>query len=437
MYWVSIFLSQRYFRGSHGKLFSTHAKFCIWGVFLSSGLLITVLSIFDGFQIKLKDSIFNFNPHITISNPLGSQQIPDWKSNINMIRTKFAEDVDSVEGMIETPGLLQFNANTDYVFIRGDHFPKTAKGYDILSKLKINILPKTLKYMPHKGSCLIGKELGINHHIYKDDYISLVVPSTRFSLNKGFLPIKKRCKVVGFFTTGHYQYDSRVIILPLDSLQSLLRIGDNVDSIAIRLKSLDKLAFMETSLSEVLPFSLQVRTIKDEQKNFFMALRLEKTVMSIILFLFVIIAMAGIVIATLGLIRSKQKDIGILRAMGMSAQDIIFLFTLHGFLLGIVGSFTGITFGIYLANNIQSIIHGIENTINNVGYLYSGLFNTPWYPLELLAQDTYYFKELPIYFDIPMFHLVFLLTICLSALAALLPALQISKLKTVDILRKE
>ncbi len=434
---TSIFLAYKILRGNDRGLLNINARLSLVGVFFSASLLVMVLSIFNGFQKTIKDSIFNFESHLTIFNPFGNTQIKQWKKYTKDIQTHLRKDIKSVSGMIQSPALIRVHNQIDYIFLRSHVLQREKTGWRISDELLKIVIPHTLHYMPHRHSCLIGKEMATAFNLQIGDSIELIVPNGNLQFRQGVTPSIGKYKIAGFFKTGHYHYDSKTVILPLEEMQSLFKIHDNVQQIGIKLHHLSQIEYVQNELIKLLPFSLNMRTIKDEQKNFFAALKMEKTIMSIILFLFILTAMAGIIIATLNTIRSQRKEIGVLKALGMQNQEILFIFTWFGFIIGNIGAFTGILFGVYLAQNVNSFLLFIENCINTVGYWYSDIVpGAFWYEVDLLAKDTYYFDKIPIFFDIPMLHILYVVTVFMAVLSSSIPAFYASKIRPIEIIKE-
>ena len=431
----NFYIIYKYIKGREQHLFNITAKISFWGVFLATCLLIIIMSIFNGFQNQIKKSIFDFDPHILISNPLGDAKIINWKKHVNVLSQLYEKEIESIGGMIQTPAIIKFFREVDHVFIRGESLQEDTNGWLFPKNFPKTIEPKNLTHIPKGNYCLIGKEMSINLNINIGDTISLVVPKGKFSLELGVIPNSKDYKVIGFFKTGHYHYDSKFVFISLESAQSLFSIDNAVQSIFIRLNNIDTLKEFSYKILNNLPFNSNILTIEDEQRNFFSALKLEKTIMFIILSLFIIVAMIGIIASIFNMIRYRKNEIGILKAIGVSRTDILFIFTFIGFIMGVVGTILGILLGITITIHLQTIVLFIEVMINYIGSLIAHYQKEMWYPVELLSKNTYYFDSLPIYFDLTAIYIVSICSMILSGIASFIPAFYASKLETIDIIR--
>ena len=302
--------------------------------------MVIVLSVMDGMQRQIKQSILRFEPHLSVSNPLGNGKITQWRKWIQEIKKRHFRDIHSIGGMIHSPAIVRIGNQVDYIFLRGEAFERDPKKrWKIPNYFLPLSQPKESQTIPFGNHCLIGKEMAFNLDLHVGDRIEVVVPRGQFSLKAGVRPNIRTFRIAGLFQTGHYEYDSKMVILSLKTAQSLFRVGDQVQGIGIKLKDMEKMPLVRQDLYRILPFAYQVLTIEDKQKSFFTALAVEKAVLTIIISLVILASIIGIFVSTYQVIRSKRKDIGILKAIGMSETQILNVFTFNGFLLGALGTF--------------------------------------------------------------------------------------------------
>ena len=416
---------------------SINSRLSFIGVFTATSLMVIVLSVMNGLQRQIKQSILKFEPHLSISNPLGDGKILQWRKRIQDIKNLLPSNIHSIGGMIQSPAIIRINNQIDYTFLRGEEFNLNENSkWELPDYFPPLTLPKGGKTLPLGNYCLIGKEMAFNMDVYLGDLIEIIVPRGQFSLKAGVRPNIKTFRIAGLFQTGHYEYDSKMVILSLRTAQSLFKIGDQVQEINIKLKDIDQAGQIRKDIYKILPFSYQVFTVEDKQKSFFTALAIEKAVLTIIISLIILASVIGIFVSTYQVIRSKRKDIGILKAIGVSEIQILNVFAFSGFFLGVLGTFLGILFGIFVTMNLQNIITGIEYLINKIGGLiYFFITNESWYDVHLMPKNIYYFENIPFYFDIPTLHAVAIISLMLSGIAAYIPAKYASRLEPVDIIR--
>jgi lipoprotein-releasing system permease protein len=416
-----------------------NAWLSFFGVFIGTSLLVVVLSVFNGFQQQIKTSIFKFDPHITVESGKSPGKVENWRHWIDKINARLGDSVDSVSGMIQSPALIRKNEQLDHVLIRGMEFPDDAvlkDKYAFPKEFPKIVEPANLKNIPKGDYCLVGRELGGMLDIHVGDYIQLIVPKGQFTARIGVEPGMTSFVVTGFFASGNYQYDSKVVLLSLPSAQSLYGAGDSVQQIAIKLKDFDSIKKVMLNLYEDLPYNFSIRSIEDDHRNLFAALKWEKIIMTVIVFLFIIAALVGVIVSTANVIRSRKKDIGILKSIGVSDQEILIVFTLIGFISGLIGTILGVSFGIFISMKLEVIIAGLEFIFNGVGRFYCEHLGTCfWSRIELMPRDVYYFDHMPVSIDARFLHPLSILSIFLSGMAALIPAWAAGKLQPIDIIR--
>ncbi|MDH5720819.1 MAG: ABC transporter permease [Spirochaetia bacterium] len=436
---LPFFIAFRYIKGRGGKLLSVNTRLSFIGVFTGTSLLVVVISVFGGFQEQFKKSLFEFDPHLIIKNETGDRKIKNWRPLVEKTKSALKEKASSVEGMIQSPAIVRKQSIIDYVFIRAQQFKDLGDNrLGIPENFPEIVQPKKLESLPNEDVCVVGKEMAFLLDLKIGDTIELVVPRGQFTLKTGVPPNMRPYTIVGFFKTGYYDHDSRLVIIPLESAQRLFGISDAVQQIIVRLHDMNDLYFARSQISKIYRFLYSIRTIEDEHRNFFAALNIEKTVQVTIVFMFIIAAMVGIVVATYNVVRSKKRDIGILKSLGISRNAILMIFTLNGFLTGIFATIMGIMFGIFLSDNLEAILLFFESLINKIGLYYVTDIATGdayWENIRLIPKNVYYFDHLPIHYDIDFLQAAGFVSILLSGIAAFIPAWSASRMRPIDIIR--
>lgn len=432
-------ISYRYSRGKSRFFLSMNAFLAFVGVFVGTSLLVVVMSIFGGFQMQLKKSIFQFDPHVmlTVDRITGGEKINGWQKWKDRLTADLSGDVESVEGSIQSPAIFRRRKFLDHVFVRGIDLPVNAatKMYDLPAYFPEIVEPALSRSIPQGDYAIIGREMALNLGLSIGDTIELIVPRGQFSLQTGVTPSIKTFRVGALFKTGHYNYDTKVVVLALQTAQQLYGLPDAVQQLVLRVKDTDQLGKIRRKIARAWPYT--IRTIEDEQRNFFAALRLEKTIMVVIVFLFIIAAMVGIVIATFNIVRAHRRDIGIMKSLGFSRRHILIVFAVTGMSMGVLGSISGIFAGVGLANNLENILRGIEHVINPIGKFYAEyISHSIWTDVRLIPRDVYYFDHLPIDIDWALLRLLGYVSVVLSILASVIPARKAARLEPIDIIRK-
>jgi lipoprotein-releasing system permease protein len=445
-------ITLRYIRGSRAfGLLSLKSRLSFIVMAVGVSLLIVVLSIFNGFQRQVKESLWNGGPHITIENNYGTGEITNYEKVISSIleNEKIKEKIISIQGNITSHGLLQNNNSFVPIMIRG--IP-VANPVD-LTENNVPNFPKLEYYnrdilnnIDKVNTVVIGKEMFNLYGFHLGRGITIAGPSGSFNVSRGVELNVNKFEIVGLFKTGYYNYDSKFIYMSLPIAQKFFKLNNSVNQLTIKVKSLDDLEEIKEMLLDTIrdvDFSRKieskgnyfiVKTIAEEQANFLAALRMEKTIISNIVFLFIILAALGMVATVYSLVRSKRKSIGILKALGLPSSSILLIFTLNSMIIGLFSSIMGGIFGIYYATNLESIINGISETINFFGPIF---YKSSWRNIELVPKDIYYFDHLPVDIDISFIYMVTTASTILSGLAGYFPARWAANLDPVETIKND
>ena len=237
----------------------------------------------------------------------------------------------------------------------------------------------------------------------------------------GLIPRIKLFKVVGFFESGMFEYDSNLAFISIYSAQKFFSMKGKVSGIEIRVEDIEQADQVAAEIQQSLGFPYYARDWMQMNKNLFSALRLEKIVMFIILILIILVAAFNIVSTLFMVVMEKNKEIAIMKSMGASQASIMKIFSYQGLIIGIVGTAVGCVGGFTVVPNLNEIVGFIED-----------LFGITAFP-----SDVYYLDKIPSdiqYFD-SFLIVVFSIVICF--LASLYPAWRASRLDPVEGLRYE
>ncbi len=428
----------RYIRGSRVfGLLSLKSRLSFIVMCVGVSLLIVVLSIFNGFQKQVKESLSSGGPHITIEANSGSGEIKNYDKMVEVFFKDIIlkEKLVSMQGNITSHGLLQHNNNFVPILIRA----VPVKNIDDLISNSIPNFPRLehfdreeIRNITTNNSVVIGKEMASVYNYDLGSSQTLAVPSGSFNVSRGVELNINQFNVTGFFKTGYYQFDSKYIFMSLPTAQKFFKMKDAVNQITVKVTSLDDLQMIKKRLIEVIysdemnevsnsKLRFTVKTVAEEQQNFLGALRMEKTIISTIVFLFIILAALGMVATVYSLVRSKRKSIGTLKALGLSSSSILLIFTLNSMIIGVLSSLIGGIVGIYYAINLESIIGVIEKITNKV----------------LIPKDIYYFDKLPVEIDVSFIFMVTTAATILSGLAGYFPARWAANLDPVETMKND
>ena len=418
-----LFISLRHLRAKRSQKFiSLNTWISVGGVALGVMALIVVIAVMSGFGKDLRDKILGTNSHIVVTN-ITRTGMEDYEAIIEKVIK--AESVKAAAPFILNQVMLTYGGNAIGVVVRGVD-PDREAG---VSDLEKNLVQGSLEMLggsekssrkPRRDGIILGKELARRLGLQRDDAVSMVAPASRVT-PMGLIPKIKLFKVVGFFESGMFEYDSNLAFISIYSAQKFFAMKGKVSGIEIRVEDIEQADQVAAEIQHSLGFPYYTRDWMQMNKNLFSALRLEKIVMFIILILIILVAAFNIVSTLFMVVMEKNKEIAIMKSMGASQSSIMKIFSYQGVIIGITGTVIGCVGGFTVVPNLNEIVGFIET-----------LFGITAFP-----SDVYYLDRLPSeiqYFD-SFLIVVFSIVICF--LASLYPAWRASRLDPVEGLRYE
>lgn len=395
------FVAKRYLMSQSKGVFSLITTLIgVLGVAVGVAALITTLAVMTGFQNDIKKHVIGAQAHIMV---LG--KMPEGRYQ------KIQEQIETIPQVVATAptiygqAILSYAQSSQGVLLRGLDAEQEAKTNTLISSLVEG------SFKVAEGSNLpalvLGTELADNMGLDIDDEVVLVSPQGL----AGGLPKMKRFKVTGLLKTGYYDFDNTIVYADLQNASDFLGLKGAVTGVNIKVKNLDKADEVSAQISNTIGYQYTVKTYAQMNQTLYAALKLEKTVMFIVLFLIIIVAALNITSNLILFGTEKLRDIGILRTLGASPAKIRHIFLLEGLFIATAG----VVLGLILAFVLCFII---ENT--NI--------------VELPA-DIYYLTKVPVSlqpFDILS---VVLGSYLVCFISALYPAYKASKINPVDAVR--
>ena len=456
------------------KFISIITLLSIIGIMVGVMALIIVLSVMTGFEDDLRGKILGTNAHIVVlkfsgginhynkmeqflrhtiktdinkqetekidnnSGVVASPAVPSGKQNLvqkswSKTRSLFsgltqeiayddklslAHQIVGVTPFIYSQAMLSSHDNVTGVVLRGVD-PTTVTQVTDLSKTMlqggISQLAGTYKDPESNariGGIIIGKELARSLGVVYGDTVNIISPLGVMT-PLGMIPRMKKFKVVGIFSTGMYEYDSGLAYLSLSNAQQFLNMGSDVTGLEIKIKDIFKARQVAHLIQNELGFPYYARSWEATNRNLFTALKLEKTVMFIILILIIMVGALGIVSSLIMVVVEKTKDIAILKALGATDRSIMKIFVYQGLFIGVIGTGLGLLFGYILCLLLKQ------------------------YHFISLPKDVYYIDTLPVTMRPEIFIIVAIAAIIVSFLATIYPSYKASKLPPAETLRYE
>ena len=408
-----LFVGLRYTRARKRNHFiSIISLISILGITLGITALITTLSVMNGFGKELRGRILGVISHVTITE--SADQLRDWKGAAARIKNPH---VIGRAPYIAGQGMAARGKTVSGVTVRGILPSEEMQ----VSEFGNHMLEGNLEALkPGVFGVVIGSTLAWKLDLAVGSPVSLVIPQALVT-PAGLMPRFKRFTVVGIFKMDMHEYDSGLVLMNLDDAAKLYQMGDRISGLRLKLDDLDAAPRVANELAEGLGPNYLARDWTREHGNFFRALRIEKTVMFVILLLIVTVAMFNVVSTLVVVVTEKRADIAILRTLGASPKSIMGIFLAHGSVVGVAGTLVGTICGVLLALNVEPIVHGIER-----------LFST-----SFIAADIYFISELPSDLRWSDVFLVSGCSLVLGLLSALYPAWRASKVQPAAALRYE
>ncbi len=383
------------------------------GITLGVAALITVISVMNGFEKELRERILGMVAHATIAGS-DREGVEDWQRLVGAARD--AKHVIGAAPFIEREVMVQ-GARVSGGAIRG---------VDPLLEASVTELPRKViagkwaSLEPGAYNVILGQELAYAIGAELGDTVQVFAPMTR-TTPAGVLPVTRRFVVTGIFSVGHQDYDRYVAVLHMADAQKLLRMGESVSGVRLKLDDLFLAYRVASDLRDSLGGGYAVSDWTREQSNFFRAIQTEKAVMFIILSLIVGVAAFNLVSSLVMLVTDKQADIAILRTLGLPPRSVMGVFMVQGMLIGIIGIVSGVLLGVLLAQNVSPIMHMIERTFG----------------FQLLPAEIYYISDLPSDTRSADVFRIVVVAFVMSLVATIYPAWRASRTPPAEALRYE
>ena len=408
---MRLLLAYKFLRSNqNSSSISIISKISVLGIILGISILITVISVMNGFEKELKSKVLGFTSHVTIYAN-GGKNI-----DISFLDRLISEKkIIGYSPYLEQEGLLISTTSSTGVFFRAV-YPNLEKRVGV-SEDDILVGSYDDLYNIENG-IIIGSGIAAKLNLSLGDDINLHTSSPGTNNSEH---IQQNLKVIGIFDVGIYEYNNAYVYININLLSKIMgNISDNfvIDTVRVELhnplKSFEFTNFFNESQS-----SMYAQDWSLTHQSLFLAISNEKRVMFIILMLIVAVAAFNIVSSLFMLIKNKEREIAILMTIGASRIDIVLIFLYQGFFLGSVGILFGVLLGILLSNNIDSILKYIEY-----------LFN-----INLMPAEIYHLSKIPSLINNSDILFIIIYTSLLTFLSAIYPAIKASSIKPTEIFR--
>jgi lipoprotein-releasing system permease protein len=374
-----VFIGLRYLRARRRNGFISFISLVsVIGIALGVAALIIVLSVMNGFQKEIRGRILGAAAHIEVSSY--QARVDNWQQ----LRAGLLREprVVAAAPFVSAQGLVTSGGTVRGVMVRGVDPALENKVVEIGRHMVSGRLD-TLK--PGGFGIVIGAQLAEELGVSRGDKITLITPEGNIT-PAGMMPRLKQFTVVGIFKMNMYEFDESFAMIDLADAQVLFRLGNDVTGVRLKLDDVMAAPDVKAALQAKLDPNAVVTDWTDMNANYFRAVQIEKRMMTIILTLIVAVAAFNLVSTLVMVVTDKQADIAILRTLGASPRSIMSIFMIQGAVAGVMGTLSGVVFGVIGAWNIDAVVSVIEH-ITGSKLLSPQVYMIDYLPTDVQSQD--------------------------------------------------
>jgi lipoprotein-releasing system permease protein len=413
---LELSIAWRYLRSRRGsKLLSLISLIAIAGVVVGVSALILIIGVMNGLQRDLREKILVGSPDIRVLSYGEDLKIADWPAILDKVKRQ--QGVVAAAPFVLVEGGM--NAGHDYAgaaYVVG--IPPQARGVPDVTTIRQHATSGDFRFASSDGQrrgIVLGKLLAGRYNAWPGDKINLIsIAGVKANpVTGGFVPRVYQFEVTGIFETGMYEYDNSYVFIALDKAQEFAALGEGVTGIEVKTTDRWAASTVAERLSSALGWPYRTVDWMEQNRSLFQALKLEKMGMGVILLLIVVVAAFNIVSTLIMVVTDKTREIGILKAMGLSAKSVRRIFLVQGVVIGAVGTTLGLIVG------------------------FGGAYALERYKFIPLDPQIYFIDHLPVATQPVDVAWIVLASILTSAVATLYPAIQASRLYPIDAIRHE
>ena len=380
------------------------------GISLAVAVIITVMSVMNGFQIEIQEKMLNLIPHATIKNINN-------KSNVDLLNSILDKKqfVESHSVFVNGEAIAITDSNFNAIQIKA--YSKEAS--PIKNKLTQLMIEGQVNDLYDKSfNVIIGKGLSEQLKIKFGDKITFMTQDN-LGIPLGSIPRVKQFKVTGIFESGVFEFDQNLVFTGLKDAQLFFQMGDRFSGTDVEYHDPNKASFYTRQIAIESGGGFLISDWTRENPSFFRSLELTKRIIFIVLILILAIACFNIISSLTMLVRQKRSNIAVIRSLGVQQYSIHKIFLAIGFFLGSIGSALGIIIGFLITTNLSTVVHFIEEILS----------------ITLYQPEIYFLNELPTRIDWSEVLIICSIAIILSMLSAFIPSYNASKIDPSELLK--
>ena len=398
-----------------GRLLSLITWIALGGVMVGVSALVVVIGVMTGMQEDLREKILGSTPHVLVLEQGTALRMNGWQ-----------DVLDTVLAVPEVVTASPFVLSQVTIRRQGQDYAQAADLYGVSTEDvpgSVTEMEEQIRSGVHSlrtppsglAPILMGSNLAVRLQVFSGDTLVVVsMEHLRPDLFGGLTPTLRMFEVTGTFTTGMYDYDTKNLYTTIADAQDLLGLAPDVASgIGVRTLDADRASSVGEELQRRLGFPYFVESWITTNKALFSALKLEKLVMGLILFLVVLVAALNIVSTLVMVVSDRTREIGILKAMGMTRNAILRVFVLQGVWIGLIGTALGALFGVLVCWLLAT------------------------YEIIKIPPDVYFVDHLPIRLEVADLLVIVAASMVVAIAATIYPALQAARLQPVEAIRHE
>ena len=413
---LELSIAWRYLRSRRGsKLLSFISVIAIVGVVVGVSALIVVMGVMNGLQRDLREKILIGSPDIRVLNFGSDMRIDDWQTVLRKVKAE--QGVVAAGPFVMTQCLV----NAGHTYMEGGNvvgLPPQTRDVPEVTDIRKHATIGDFRFASSDGTgrgIALGKLMAGRLNAFVGDTVTLVC------LGKGEMnavtgqpvPLTMRFEVTGVFDTGMYEYDNSYMYVSLPVAQELAGLGSGVTGIEVKTRNRWDASEVGDRLEKMLDFPYRKVDWQEQNKSLFQALKLEKLGMGLILLLIVLVAAFNIVSNLTMVVADKTREIGILKAMGMTSGSVRRVFFAQGLVIGLVGTLLGVLLGIAASLALGK------------------------YQFIKLNPEIYFIDHLPVATEAVDILVTIVASVGIAALATLYPSMQAARLYPIEAIRHE
>jgi lipoprotein-releasing system permease protein len=375
---LSVFIGLRYTRSRKKNHFVSFISLSsMLGIGMGVMVLITVLSVMNGFDEEIQQRFFGMAPEITVDGH--NERISAWAAVEQIIAE--TPGVNAVAPFVGAQGLVTYEGQISPVMLTGILPAEEER----ITHLQDKLIMGNVSSLGHFGM-IIGRGLAENLGVMVGDYVTVMVPEASVT-PAGMIPRFKRFMIQGIFSAGSgFGFESKLVFIHLNDAQKLMHLGDDVTGFKVKIAQAYDAPRLSDQLSARLGERFSVGNWTQQYGAFFHAVKMEKTMMFLILLLIIAVAAFNLVSSLVMMVNDKQAEIAIMRTLGATPGLILKIFIIQGMMVGTVGTMLGLVSGLLLASNATALVAFLQSSFH-IDVLTSNVYWVDYLPSKIMLSD--------------------------------------------------